>query len=55
LQELGGRGIVRAEYIAELWRQHAHTDPNYFGVMLWILAQLELWLRHHVDGTVSSG
>jgi asparagine synthase (glutamine-hydrolysing) len=55
LQELGGRGIVRAEYIKELWRQHAHTDANYFGVMLWILTQLELWLRHHVDGTVRSG
>jgi asparagine synthase (glutamine-hydrolysing) len=55
LQRLAGRGIVRPEYIAELWRHHAETHASYFGVMIWILTQLELWLQHHFDSPLRSG
>jgi asparagine synthase (glutamine-hydrolysing) len=54
LQRLEGRGIVHANYIAELWRHHAETHASYFGVMIWILIQLELWLQHHFDSPPSS-
>jgi asparagine synthase (glutamine-hydrolysing) len=49
LLSLTGRGIVRSDYVTELWRHHRETHASYFGVMIWILTQLELWLQHHFD------
>jgi asparagine synthase (glutamine-hydrolysing) len=54
LKSLEGRGIVRSEHIAELWRHHAEVHASYFGVMIWMLVQLELWLQSHVDGRIST-
>lgn len=45
LASLGTRGIVRPAYIEHLWREHASGHASYYGVMLWVLAQLELWLQ----------
>jgi asparagine synthase (glutamine-hydrolysing) len=49
LRRFAGRGIVRTEYIEWLWRHHADTHASYFGVMIWILTQLEFWLQYHFD------
>jgi asparagine synthase (glutamine-hydrolysing) len=54
LRRLESRGIVRPAYIAELWQHHAEFHASYFGVMIWILVQLELWLQHHFDGPPGS-
>jgi asparagine synthase (glutamine-hydrolysing) len=48
---LAKREIVRPEYLRQLLDRHAHEHATYFGVTIWVLAQLELWLQHHVDGT----
>lgn len=45
LTRLARRGIVRPNYLAHLRRQHANEHASYFGVMLWVLIQLELWLQ----------
>ncbi len=41
------RGIVRADYIDWVERQHQSSHASYYGVMLWILVMLEQWLRSH--------
>lgn len=46
LESLGRRGIVQAAYIAELQRLHMQQHASYYGVMLWVMSQLELWLQH---------
>lgn len=45
IDSLGRRGIVRPDYLAELRQQHATGHASYFGVMIWVLIQLELWLQ----------
>jgi asparagine synthase (glutamine-hydrolysing) len=35
--------------VAELWRHHGEVHATYFGVMIWMLMQLELWLQWHID------
>jgi asparagine synthase (glutamine-hydrolysing) len=52
LARFANRRIVRADYIARLWQEHAETHAGYFGEMIWVLAQLELWLQHHADQAV---
>jgi asparagine synthase (glutamine-hydrolysing) len=49
-ESLARRGIVRPEYLRTLLDRHTREHATYFGVMIWVLAQLELWLQHHVDG-----
>jgi asparagine synthase (glutamine-hydrolysing) len=44
---LGKRGIVRPEYLRGLLDRHSREHATYFGVMIWVLAQLELWMQHH--------
>ncbi len=51
LKRLAQRGIVRPAYISELLYQHANVHPTYYGKMIWVLTQLELWLEHHADGS----
>ena len=45
LGSLGKRGIVRPDYLAYLRREHATVHASYFGVMIWVLVELELWLQ----------
>lgn len=47
---LGERGIVRPEYLEYLWREHSSSHASYYGVMIWVLAQLELWLQRNRGG-----
>jgi asparagine synthase (glutamine-hydrolysing) len=46
---LAKRGIVRPDYLRNLLDRHSREHATYFGVMIWVLAQLELWLQHHSD------
>lgn len=45
LDSLGRRGIVKPGYLAFLRREHAAGHASYYGVMIWVLVELELWLR----------
>jgi asparagine synthase (glutamine-hydrolysing) len=47
LDSLARRGIVRADYARKLWREHSSGHASYFGVMIWVLIQLELWLQRN--------
>ncbi len=45
LTSLAQRGIVRPDYLAYLRRAHASGHASYYGVMIWVLVELELWLQ----------
>lgn len=45
LTSLGKRGIVRAGYLDYLRREHATGHASYYGVMIWVLVELELWIE----------
>ena len=45
LISLGKRGIVRPGYLDYLRREHASGHASYYGVMIWVLVELELWLQ----------
>jgi len=45
LNGLGRRGIVRPQYLDLLRHGHASVHASYYGVMIWVLVELELWLR----------
>ncbi|MHB8785413.1 MAG: asparagine synthetase B family protein [Thauera sp.] len=45
LNSLGRRGIVKPDYLAFLQREHATGHASYYGVMIWVLVELELWLQ----------
>lgn len=45
LQSLAHRGIVRSDYLTQLRCAHQNEHASYYGVMIWILVQLELWLQ----------
>ncbi|MCK0509217.1 asparagine synthetase B family protein [Aromatoleum anaerobium] len=47
LGRLGERGIVRPDYLQRLWREHSSSHATYYGVMIWVLTQLELWLQQN--------
>jgi asparagine synthase (glutamine-hydrolysing) len=38
---------VRPEYLHHLRNQHATGHASYYGVMIWVLVQLELWLQQN--------
>ena len=48
LAGLATRGIVRAEFIGQLRDAVKGGHAGYFGVMIWVLMMLELWLRAHM-------
>ncbi|MBS0554141.1 MAG: asparagine synthase [Proteobacteria bacterium] len=48
LANLGKRGIVKPAYLQYLRREHATGHASYYGVMIWVLVELELWLQHNV-------
>jgi asparagine synthase (glutamine-hydrolysing) len=47
LLRLGRRGIVKPAYLSYLLREHSSTHASYFGVMIWVLVQLEYWLQRN--------
>ena len=47
LDSLSQRGIVRPAYLDALRKAHASGHASYYGVMIWILIELELWLQHN--------
>ncbi|MBS0446989.1 MAG: asparagine synthase [Proteobacteria bacterium] len=50
LHSLAGRGIVRADFIETLLRDHLPSHPGYYGEMVWISMILEQWLQRHAPG-----
>ncbi len=48
LNNLDRRGIVRADYLTRLRARHADEHADYYGVMIWVLMMLELWLSVRV-------
>jgi asparagine synthase (glutamine-hydrolysing) len=45
LQSLRRRDYVRPEYIDSLLSRHQQEHASYYGVMVWVLMMLELWLQ----------
>lgn len=50
LDSLGRRGIVKPGYLAFLRCEHATGHASYYGVMIWVLVELELWLQTNARG-----
>lgn len=48
LPHLKQRGYLRSSYIDRIQTLHENEDANYYGVMLWVLLMLELWLDARV-------
>jgi len=47
LAGLGRRGIVRPAFLERLLGLHRDEHAVYWGVLIWVLVQLEQWLRLH--------
>ncbi|MBS0175599.1 MAG: hypothetical protein JSR64_16280, partial [Nitrospira sp.] len=47
LGSLAHRGIVQPLYLEKIRREHAAGHASYYGVMIWVLVQLELWLQQN--------
>jgi asparagine synthase (glutamine-hydrolysing) len=45
IRDLGGRAIVRREFIDRLLGELLPAHPAYYGEMVWVLLILEQWLR----------
>jgi asparagine synthase (glutamine-hydrolysing) len=45
LASMRGRGIVRADFVDELWDRRMSEHPGYYGEMVWLLLVLETWLQ----------
>jgi asparagine synthase (glutamine-hydrolysing) len=41
------RGYVKPVYIDQLLDLHQASHASYYGVMIWVLMTLEIWLRRH--------
>ncbi len=41
------RGYLNPDYLDQLTRQHRSEHADYYGVMIWVLTMLELWLQAH--------
>ncbi len=54
LHGLADRGIVQANFVAELVDQRLQEHPRYYGEMIWILMMLEQWLRSQPDAHFAS-
>jgi asparagine synthase (glutamine-hydrolysing) len=47
LSRLRGRHIIRGETLDNLRRLNDSDDASYYGVLIWVLAMLEVWLEQH--------
>jgi asparagine synthase (glutamine-hydrolysing) len=45
VQHLVPRGIVRADFVVDLFERRLHVHPGYYGTMVWVLMMLALWLE----------
>jgi hypothetical protein len=45
VEPLVSRGIVRRACVDDLIGTRIKQDPGYYGVMLWLLMMLGLWLQ----------
>jgi len=45
VEPLVSRGIVRRGFVDDLVTKQMKDDPGYYGVMLWLLMMLGLWLK----------
>jgi asparagine synthase (glutamine-hydrolysing) len=50
LQTMAERGVVRPDFVRQVWATHLPSHPHYFGTLVWILMMLEHWLRAHAPG-----
>jgi asparagine synthase (glutamine-hydrolysing) len=39
------RGIVRRDFVDDLFERKLHEHPGYYGTMVWVLMMLALWLE----------
>lgn len=44
VKRLVPRGIVRPQFVAELFDTRLRAHPGYYGTMVWVLMMLSLWL-----------
>lgn len=47
LGDLKQRHIIRGRFIDQLNQLHSTGDPCHYGVLIWVLAMLEQWLKAH--------
>lgn len=45
LEGLRGRGIVRPQFVDDLYARYLPEHPHYYGGMVWLLLMLEQWYR----------
>ena len=45
LNNLKTRGIVRSEFLDDLFERYLPQHPGYYGTMVWVLMMLELWFQ----------
>ncbi len=53
LDNLVDRGLVRGEFVRELFATHLPEHPGYYGEMVWILMMLEQWLSAHESNFIA--
>jgi asparagine synthase (glutamine-hydrolysing) len=46
------RGYFRREFVEQLFVSMQQDGTPYFGDLIWVFLMLELWHRHHVEGSV---
>lgn len=47
--DLATRGVLRHEFVKQLFETHLNEHPGYYGEMVWISMMLEQWLRKHAN------
>lgn len=51
LRSLGGRHLLRGDFIDKVMTEHARAEATAYDGLVWDLMMLELWLQHHsTDG-----
>lgn len=55
MKSLRGRGILREGYLDQLIQTHRSENASYYGVMIWVLTELELWLGRQSIVEVQTG
>jgi asparagine synthase (glutamine-hydrolysing) len=49
LEDLKKRHIIKPAFIDDIRAKLAGADASYYGVMVWVLVMLELWMQAHHD------
>lgn len=45
LHDLGKRGVIRSEFIADITERRLSAHSGYYGTLVWVLLMLEAWLK----------